>query len=31
MREPGARQARVETVTCCSGEIFFSRSAVNTR
>src|SRR6266850_8078098 len=31
MREPGARQARTETVTCCSGEIFFSRSAENTR
>ncbi len=31
MREPGARQARSETRTCCSGESFLSRSAANTR
>ena len=30
MREPGARQARGETVTCWSRVIFFSRSAAYT-
>ena len=31
MREPGARQARSDTFTCCSSASFFSFSAANTR
>ncbi len=31
MRDPGARQAFSDTLTCCSSASFFSFSAANTR